>query len=708
MPLSTPNLDDLRFQQDLVDEARRRIIRYCPEWTDYNVSDPGITLIELFAWMTEMLVYRLNRVPDKNYIKFLELLGIQLQPASSATTDLTFRLSAPFPLGPEDDTEAVVPRGTEVATRRTEQDDEIIFTTDERLVISPPALVHLRRDDEVTKNYLPRLNVEPFYAFTQRRPQEGDTFYIGFDEEDELGGHILRLLFSAQERQATGIKREDPPLVWECSLGDGRWQEIRPSTRVGEKDSTGGLNNESGQIVFYLPLDAEPDTVHGRHAYWIRCRLEQRRKEQGMYTESPRITGLSAQVLGGTVPATHAVFVSEEMLGTSTGDPGQTFHLDNTPVLALQEGEHVLVEEKRDGDLVFVPWERVDDFSNSTRYDRHFTLDTATGEIRFGPSVRQPDGTVRQYGRVPEAGRRVRFSTYRYGGGAVGNVPAGKIRILRTSIPYIDQVTNLDRAEGGRDQENLEEAMLRARRQIHAQERAVTAEDYENLALRASRSVARAKCNAPSADSSALPPGMIELLVVPEATTSLRAGDRSKLALSPQLRETVTCYLDDYRLLTTTLHVREPIYLGVKAHAEVVVAEQHLPERVQSAVADRLSLFLSPLCLGDTGESDAGPLLGPDWNGWPFGRDLYVSELYSLIQDVPGVKHVLDVTLSYREVIPREEVPAPVETDDDDDEESDEPLAIESTLTPVEGRVLTVPADAVLCSLDHTVEVVAL
>ena len=84
MALPVPNLDDLRFQRDLVDEARLRIIRYCPEWTEYNVSDPGITLIELFSWMTEMIVYRLNKVPDLNYIKFLEMIGVDLQPASSA------------------------------------------------------------------------------------------------------------------------------------------------------------------------------------------------------------------------------------------------------------------------------------------------------------------------------------------------------------------------------------------------------------------------------------------------------------------------------------------------------------------------------------------------------------------------------------------------------------------------------------------------
>ena len=173
MSLPTPNLDDLRFQRDLVDEARRRIIRYCPEWTDYNLSDPGITLIELFAWMTEQLTYRLNRVPDKNYIKFLELLGLQLQPASSARVELTFRLSTPFPISAEDTTVAVVPQGVEVATRATDEEREIIFTTDERLAILPPKLTQLRREEDFVKNYLPRLGVETFYAFSQPRPAAG-------------------------------------------------------------------------------------------------------------------------------------------------------------------------------------------------------------------------------------------------------------------------------------------------------------------------------------------------------------------------------------------------------------------------------------------------------------------------------------------------------------------------------------------------------
>src|SRR5437660_11073417 len=105
MPLPAPNLDDRSFQ-DILDEARRMIPRLCPEWTDHNLSDPGITLLELFAWMTVLLLYRLNRVPDKTYITFMDLLGIQLEPARAATADIAFRLSAPQSV------ETTVARGT--------------------------------------------------------------------------------------------------------------------------------------------------------------------------------------------------------------------------------------------------------------------------------------------------------------------------------------------------------------------------------------------------------------------------------------------------------------------------------------------------------------------------------------------------------------------------------------------------------------------
>ena len=133
MSLPVPNLDDRRFQ-DLVDEAKRLIPTYCPEWTNHNVSDPGVALIEQFAWMTEMSVYRINQVPDAFYTHMLNLLGFERFPAAAAQADLTFWLSAPQPNpvhGPAD-----TPVGTsgEIGQLR-------VFSTSEDLVIRQPELV---------------------------------------------------------------------------------------------------------------------------------------------------------------------------------------------------------------------------------------------------------------------------------------------------------------------------------------------------------------------------------------------------------------------------------------------------------------------------------------------------------------------------------------------------------------------------------------
>src|SRR5215207_9280855 len=121
MPLQTPMLDD-RTAQQLVDRAKLMITRFCPEWTDHNVSDPGVALIELFAWMTDMLLYRVNQVPDKMYVKFLELIGVRLEPPRAARAPVTFYLSAAQP------TAVTIPEDTEVATVRTEDNAAIVFS----------------------------------------------------------------------------------------------------------------------------------------------------------------------------------------------------------------------------------------------------------------------------------------------------------------------------------------------------------------------------------------------------------------------------------------------------------------------------------------------------------------------------------------------------------------------------------------------------
>src|ERR671921_97648 len=83
MPLTIPTIDDRRYQ-DLLDEALARIPVHNPEWTNFNKSAPGVTIVKVFAFLAENILYRSNQIPERNRLKFLSLLGVPLRPASSA------------------------------------------------------------------------------------------------------------------------------------------------------------------------------------------------------------------------------------------------------------------------------------------------------------------------------------------------------------------------------------------------------------------------------------------------------------------------------------------------------------------------------------------------------------------------------------------------------------------------------------------------
>ena len=130
MPLTAPNLDTRRFK-DLVEEARARIPRYTPEWTNFNDSDPGMTLVKLHAWLTETLLFQLNQLPELTYIKFLELLNVQPRPAVAAQAELTFTLKKLS--DPGDPLVVLIPRNTQVAVNDPDLEAPLIFETDRTL-----------------------------------------------------------------------------------------------------------------------------------------------------------------------------------------------------------------------------------------------------------------------------------------------------------------------------------------------------------------------------------------------------------------------------------------------------------------------------------------------------------------------------------------------------------------------------------------------
>src|ERR1700712_2974367 len=140
MALPAVNLDDRTFQ-DIVDEAKRLIPRYTPEWTNHNVSDPGVALIELFAWMSEMVLFRVNQVPDRLFVHFLNLVGIEPFPPSVAKAQVTFWLSA------VQDIPVTVPAGLQVTTTGDRADNAVVFSTVDELTIRPPVLVNALTSD---------------------------------------------------------------------------------------------------------------------------------------------------------------------------------------------------------------------------------------------------------------------------------------------------------------------------------------------------------------------------------------------------------------------------------------------------------------------------------------------------------------------------------------------------------------------------------
>ncbi len=609
MTLPTPTLDDRRFQ-DIVDEAKRLIPQYCPEWTDHNLSDPGVALIELFAWMTEMILYRLNQVPDKHYTKFLDLMGVRLFPPAPAWTELAFWLSAP-------QAGAVTVRaGAQVGTIRTEQEESVVFMTDQDLQIVAPTLTRCvtsvgggQYEDHWDELRIPGETVTCF-----RSVHTDDAIYFGF--EQGLAHNIIRLELKARV-EGVGVDPKRPPWAWESWTGE-QWDPARIY-----RDSTGGLNMD-GDIVLLLPPDHEALTVGPSRAYWIRCRLVAPAEEQPGYRDSPKISSLAVVGLGGTMSAHHTQPVVGERLGRSDGTPDQRFQVRRTPILPRTPDETVVITTPG----ASAPWVEVSDFSASGPDDPHYTWDSNTGEIAFGPLVRYGDGRAVQHGAIPPIGATVSASGYRVGGGVRGNVGAGTLTVLKTSIPFIGRVENLDSARGGVDAETVENAKIRGPLSLRTGQRAVTVHDFERLTLEAAPAVARARCLPPAVAGDA-----VRMLVVPRVDIPPERLVLDDLALPEALTERVSSYLEERRILTTTVEITTPFYQGASVVARVRGTAGADPELIRDRLLDALYVYINPL------------VGGPDGGGWPFGRELNVGEVFALLAGVEGVLGVEEVRL---------------------------------------------------------------
>jgi uncharacterized phage protein gp47/JayE len=656
MPLTAPNLDDRRFK-DIVEEARSLIPRYAPEWTDHNDSDPGITLVQLFAWMSEVILFRLNRVPERNYIKFLQLIGVEQKPAYPARAELTFKLVSP------DTYTANVPRGTQVAVLAQppppstinapallpEVEEQIVFETDEPLVAIGAVLKKVQIYDGVSFRDFTEENkpTGKYFPPFGKLAREGSSLMLGFasnnpfpQAEIALTARVYTDPALLRAESCGGLTEEmiRPPaqVVWEYWDGHG-WRKLRII-----KDETRALTH-SGRVYFHGPKDAKKarlgalNQIADEQLYWLRCRLV-----RSHYEMSPQLDA----VLINTVRATAVTTVRDEVLGSSNGQPNQNFFLSRAPIFAdapqaverrlrekaarepsPNEAEQEAIDrslrerELAKGFLLEVndgqglkPWEEVEDFFNSAPDDRHYVLNRTTGEVRFSDAARTPLAGLNNI--------VARF--YRYGGGARGNAGTGTITDLRSAIVGVDTVTNEYPAEGGVDEEPIEDTKARAPKELKARDRAVTAQDFEFLAL-----------NTPGVRvrrAHALPlyhpqfngvevPGCVTVMIVPESRDP-------KPLPSEGMMQTVCAYLSQRRMLTAEIYVAPPKYKQVRIETSLTGTAIADPALVQTKVEAALNKYLHPL----TG--------GADGLGWPLGGDVLYSEIFRVVLQVEGVQTI--------------------------------------------------------------------
>ncbi|MGW8953872.1 putative baseplate assembly protein [Streptomyces sp. NPDC055709] len=628
MSLPSPHLDDRRFQ-DLVDDAMHFIQRRCPEWTDHNVSDPGVALIEVFAQMVDQLSYRVNRIPDKVHLGFLDLLGVRLTAPQAATTELTFTLSAPQAAA------VVVEPGTEAATVRTGGTPARVFSVDRQLTIVPTALSHIgsagagQPPELVTERFV---SGEPVTCFAQP-PVPGDALLVGLDNAAPRCAVALRV---DCRMDGVGVDPRRPPRVWEAWCGDG-WVPCEV-----ESDGTGGLNRP-GDILLHVPDGHTASLLGRRRAGWLRCRIVEAAPGQPPYSSSPKVSALEAYTMGGTTSAVEGEGIPRDELGVSDGTPGQSFTVHRTPVVAGSL-RAVAVEAKAGRQV----WKAVASFADSGPQDRHVTVDEVTGTVRFGPAVRQPDGKVRQYGAVPEIGARITAGGYRHGGGRSGNVAASTLTVLRTPVALVSRVENRIPATGGVDVESVEGLKQRAGHWLRTQDRAVTAKDYESIAAAACRDAGRVECVAEPEDSERT--GLVRVLLVPRVRDVREEDSWRELVPSDAMLEAASRAVEAARPLGVLVSVSGPAYQGVTVVAEVESIKGADRTEVKERVLRALYECLSPLPAATDGTGSR--------SGWPLGRALRLSDLYAVAARCEDVESVVKLEMYPADIGTGERMPA--------------------------------------------------
>jgi hypothetical protein len=669
VPLPTPILDDRSYQQ-LRDELVRRIPVYAPTWTDHNASDPGITLIELFAFLGENLLYRFNQIPEATRLAFLRLLRVPMRPAvasralitmartDTALTELLVPMASEARAGAvlfetltEVDTwpldvSAMVKVGTTLPATGEARDFALAAKDARRLGRGETPAYYLT---EVVPNdpaapgatatntpsavdhalWIAVLAIKAADIAQLSKALGKALINIGFIPDDEVP--TIDDVSACPGASFTGDAAAD--MVWQASTNVVQDDDPKFESILVEGDTTAGLTQQ-GVVRLRLPDDAttlgtptpsdpylvgtgdfppeiEDADKASRVIFWLRVT---RRRENDRPIARTLFVGINATEVVQTRKA------NPEFLGLGSGDADQTFKFINKPVIVGT----ALVQVEEDGG--WTDWSAVDGFEASESDARHYVLDPEAGTVRFGNGIK---------GRAPQIAERVRVKEYRYGGGDQGNVAANAIAKL--SAFGAIKSNNPLAARGGGPAETIADALDRVPGEIRRRDRAVTRDDFSELALATpGAGVGRAECLPlffpPTRDTEAA--GVVSVVVWP------RDDRKHPNAPTPDrtLLRQVCQWLDARRLVTTELYVIPPTYREVAVSVGLKAKSGFGIEAVRRWVELVLRQYLAPL-----------PPYGPDGGGWPLGRRVYGPELEAAALQVEGVEYLEGLRVAMRD-----------------------------------------------------------
>lgn len=467
------------------------------------------------------------------------------------------------------------------------------------------------------------LNLGGFKPFSQTGLNQ-TAVYLGFNMPPK--GAPIKLLATIRDTS----ERESTNLRWEYHDGSG-WH---PLNMV---DETEGFLH-SGLITIMDNRSFTKKRLFGEEKYWIRIvdendfyssensiypilqslhinvtgivNVDQRVTESftmEVYQENAQFRLLHNQIIKISVYINEIDELNEEQLQQLKADPDARFVYDEAGI--LQE--------------VWVKWEQVDDFLNSSPTDRHYITNCTEGYILFGNGKR---------GRIPSASKTPNITVeYKTGGGERTNLPEGAIQKLDRSIGFISQVSNPTKVTGGYDVESLNDAIYRNSAMLRTQNKAVTTRDFEKLVQYAIRNVAMAKCFAGYDDSGQKKSGAVTLVVLrKDYMTNRTRFAPVKDEIYKYLQERVNGNL----IALNKLYIIEPKFVELRVRAEITVSDMNKVFSVKKSVQSRLDQFMNVL----NGNFDG--------SGWKIGRLPNEIQIRNAIIDIDGIDYVKNIFIT--------------------------------------------------------------